>query len=413
MDFYENKGNREEIRKTLSLFVKNLLPRLDATDTQGVQVGFVPLVRLLPDPVKTLDGLISFVAAEAGEDGNGLISRLGKQIRETVMVISGIDPERDEPGRKQFIMPSAHKDKYTPEQLVQLYLKNTPFVDFFNIPLPFTIPLRTRFAHMHIVGGSGHGKTQTLQNLFLTDLEKVGSGERTVIVIDSQGDLIHNILKLEAVGDILDRVVLIYPKDIKHPPALNLFDFGLDRLQEYNEADREMLVNGAISLYEYMFGAILGAELTAKQGVIFGYLARLLLVVPGATIDTLIDFLEEPETVRPFLAKLDHPLTRRFFERQFFNKSFDDTREQILYRIYDVLKTDTIARMFRNKRNKVNLFEAMNRGSLVLIHTAKDLLKQEGTEILGRFFISLIAQAAQERAALPIDRPDANLCLHR
>ena len=280
LNFYENKGNREEIRKTLSLFVKNLFPRLDATDTQGVHVGFVPLVRLLPDPVKTLDGLISFVAAEAGEDGNGLISRLGQQIRETHMVISGIDPERDEPGRKPFIMPSAHKDKYTPEQLVQLYLKNTPFVDFFNMPLPFTIPLRTRFAHMHIVGGSGHGKTQTLQNLFLTDLEKVGSGERSVIVIDSQGDLIHNILKLEAVGDILDRVVLIYPKDIKHPPALNLFDFGLDRLHEYNDAEREMLVNGAISLYEYMFGAILGAELTAKQGVIFGYLARLLLDSP-------------------------------------------------------------------------------------------------------------------------------------
>jgi hypothetical protein len=149
----------------------------------------------------------------------------------------------------------------------------------------------------------------------------------------------------------------------------------LDRLGGYSEADREMLVNGAISLYEYMFGAILGADLTAKQGVIFGYLARLLLVVPGATIDTLIDFLEEPETVRPFLTKLDHPLTRRFFERQFFNKSFDDTRQQILYRIYHVLQTDTIARMFRNKRNKVNLFEAMNRGSLILIHTAKDLLK--------------------------------------
>jgi hypothetical protein len=97
-------------------------------------------------------------------------------------------------------------------------------------------------------------------------------------------------------------------------------------------------------------------------------------------------------------------LTRRFFERQFFNKSFDDTRQQILYRIYHVLQTDTLARMFRNKRNKVNLFEAMNRGSLILIHTAKDLLKQEGTEILGRFFISLITQAAQERATLPIDR---------
>ena len=161
-----------------------------------------------------------------------------------------------------------------------------------------------------------------------------------------------------------------------------------------------MLLNGAVSLYEYVFGAVLGAELTAKQGVIFGYLARLLLVVPGATIDTLLDFLQEPDSIRPYLAKLPDPITKRFFETQFFSKSFDDTRQQILYRIYDVLQNGTLARMFRNARNKVNLFEAMNRGSLILIHTAKDLLKQEGCEILGRFFIALIAQAAQERAAL-------------
>jgi len=31
--------------------------------------------------------------------------------------------------------------------------------------------------------------------------------------------------------------------------------------------------------------------------------------------------------------------------------------------------------MFANERNKLDLFEAMNRGSIILINTAKDLLK--------------------------------------
>jgi hypothetical protein len=59
-------------------------------------------------------------------------------------------------------------------------------------------------------------------------------------------------------------------------------------------------------------------------------------------------------------------------------------------------------KVIESKRNKVNLFESMNRGSLILISTDKDLLKQ-GSEILGRFFIALIAQAAQERASMPKD----------
>src|SRR3954471_22553750 len=46
----------------------------------------------------------------------------------------------------------------------------------------------------------------------------------------------------------------------------------------------------------------------------------------------------------------------------------------------------------------------MNKGSIILINTAKDLLKQDGCEIFGRFFIALISQAAQERASVPEDR---------
>ena len=57
--------------------------------------------------------------------------------------------------------------------------------------------------------------------------------------------------------------------------------------------------------------------------------------------------------------------------------------------------------MFSHPRSKLDLFSELNAGKIILINTAKDLLKENGTEIFGRFFIALIAQAAQERAVLP------------
>jgi hypothetical protein len=217
--------------------------------------------------------------------------------------------------------------------------------------------------------------------------------------------MFRKVSKLRAIGQMSDRVVLIDPTEIFSPPALNLFDFGLDRVSGYPPLEREMLVNGAISLYEYVFGALLGAELTARQGVIFRYLARLMMVVPGATIHTLMDFMQEPESTRPYLDNLrDDAMTRRFFDTQFFSKSFSDTRQQILTRLWGVLSNRVLERMFANEQNKLNLFTAMNRGSLILINTAKDLLKQEGCEILGRFFIALLCQAAQERSSIPEDK---------
>jgi hypothetical protein len=270
-----------------------------------------------------------------------------------------------------------------------------------------SLPLAVRFEHTHIVAGSGHGKTQLLQHLIAThDLAEVADGECSLIVIDSQGDLIRNILRLAEFSPshhaLSERLIYIDPTDILHPPCLNLFDFGLSRLQRYSPLERETLINGAISLYEYLFGALLGAELTNRQGVIFRYLARLLMVVPGATIYTLMDFMEDPQLVRPYLSQLD-PSSARFFQTLFLASGFDNTRQQILMRLWGVLSNTVLARMFAHQQNRLNLFRAMNRGSVILINTAKDLLKQEGCSLFGRFCIALLTQATQERAAVKQD----------
>jgi hypothetical protein len=47
----------------------------------------------------------------------------------------------------------------------------------------------------------------------------------------------------------------------------------------------------AWKLYDYIFGGLLGAELTQKQNVIFRYLARLMLAIPDAIILTLKDVM--------------------------------------------------------------------------------------------------------------------------
>jgi hypothetical protein len=72
--------------------------------------------------------------------------------------------------------------------------------------------------------------------------------------------------------------------------------------------------------------------------------------------------------------------------------------------LWGIISNSVLARMFSHTKNAVDLFAALNRGSLVLINTAKDLLKQDGCELFGRFFIALLVQAVQERAAIPEDR---------
>ena len=76
-------------------------------------------------------------------------------------------------------------------------------------------------------------------------------------------------------------------------------------------------------------------RLTLK-GVIFRYLARLMTVIPNATIHTLIELMEDGELLRPYMAELDGS-ARRFFETQFFTPIYDDTKRQVLHRLWGVL----------------------------------------------------------------------------
>src|SRR5688500_18731101 len=61
---------------------------------------------------------------------------------------------------------------------------------------PPIIPHEARFEHVHICAGSGHGKTQLLQKMILEDLQLLKEGKGSIVVIDSQGDLINKITHL-------------------------------------------------------------------------------------------------------------------------------------------------------------------------------------------------------------------------
>ncbi|WP_186766295.1 type IV secretory system conjugative DNA transfer family protein [Phaeobacter marinintestinus] len=289
---------------------------------------------------------------------------------------------------------------YKGDDVVEAYLRGTYLKNLFSLRTPFSIPEDRRFEHTHIVAGSGHGKTQTLQYFIAKDLEDVARGDKSVVVIDSQGDLINTILKARTLPP--ERIVLIDPEDIQYPVSLNLFSVGQDRLQSYDPLERERLTNSIIELYDFVLGSLLSAGMTAKQSVVFRYVTRLMFHIPDATIHTLRDLMEPGGTdkYRDHIEKLEGT-PRRFFETEFDSKEFTNTKTQVLRRLYGVLENQTFERMFTHPVSKFDMFTELNAGKLILINTSKSLLKEQGTEIFGRFFIALITQAAQERATLP------------
>lgn len=371
-------------------------------DGDGITVP-AQMLRLIPKIGTRVEQMAKVFFAPELADAK-LFERSRAAMERNLVAASGGNP-RDVQKFNRQPKHAGKSDISDPGDLVETYLGGTPLTRLFEQKASFTIPTRSRFEHHHIVAGSGHGKTQTLQYLIAHDIDAVAKGKRSVVVLDSQGDLINQIsnLKVFAPGEPLhERIVIIDPTDVEWPVSLNLFDVGLERLSGYAPLERERLTNSILELYDFVLGTLLSAEMTQKQSVIFRYVTRLMLHIPGATIHTLRELMEPDAevTFAPYIAKLSGT-ARHFFETEFSSKEFEQTKRQVLRRLWGILENQTFERMFSHPKSKLDLYAEMNAGKVIVINTAKDLLKESGTQIFGRFFIAMIAQAAQERATIP------------
>jgi hypothetical protein len=361
----------------------------------------IPLIFTLPEPKKFIDQLYCEIWRQPYVD-NGLFVEVSRRMYLNLCEVSGIVDPHDP--KKPF--KRATKNDAPLQEIVEQYFQGTPFHAFFLAPVPLQFTHEERFSHMHVVGGSGAGKTTLLQNLILGDL--TAEEPPALVIVDSQSDLIRKLSRLELFdpnhGSLAHRFLLISPRDIKHPPALNIFDVNRDRLEGYDEETKEQVVAGVIQTFDYLFTGLIGADLTAKQGVFFRFVARLMLVLPetmgrSATILDMLALMDDPAPYKAAIRSLP-PIQRQFFERDFMSKTFAQTKEQIRYRLNAILENPTLARLFTSPRTKIDLFTELNNGAIVLVDTAKDFLKGASANF-GRIFISLVLQAILERAAIP------------
>ncbi len=368
------------------------LPSSFYTDDEphGIQV---PLISLYDDP-KSIVGQIVWLFA------------LKEEIRETAIfrpIRAQLEANLE---RNKNIFPS--NSDCLPEQLVDIYLKGTPFEKLMKMSTPFTIPLSARMEHMHVVAPTGTGKTVLLQGFIQQDLELVIRGEASLIVMESNRDLFKSIERLKVFGKgepLEGKLVLIDVEDVEYPTSLNLFDLGLGNFDTDNARDKEALRNATTSMLDYIFRALLGAELTSRQSTLFNFAIQLLLEIPNATLDTLIDLMEATDSsdFQKYINQLDRD-GQKYFESRFFNsknKLVYSTKSQVVDRIFAIKRNRVLSNMFSAPKTKLNFFEEMGQGKVILVNASKSLLQEEGVELFGRFILALVLLATEQRQMLP------------
>ena len=294
--------------------------------------------------------------------------------------------------------------------LVETYLGGTPLAALLLSPVKMTISDKVRMSHMHVIGNTGSGKTQTLQHIISKDLDRPSGQECGMLIMDSQGgvevegSLLNRIARLKQFADN-DRLIIIDPTaDIEHPPALSMFDFSAGgALSGLSALERETAINSSTALCEFVIGGLVGAEMTQLQEGTLRHLAYLMISLPGSTLATLSAVLEEPKDFSAQFAALPDEYERDFFSKKFSSKGYGPQRKQIGSRIDAVRANRSFSRMLGAKRNKLDLFTSLNQGKIVLVNTAQALLQKQSSAF-GRYIIALAAKATFDRVRIAEDK---------
>ena len=397
--FLQNPAHYESLwRKTTTALIWGLLRALPGSAfSQSREALFsIPLIDLCDHVPLVVERIMATMY-----DDDIVQARLFEPIRirfeHNLAATLGVTPEQALRSGRMAPLPTEWNGDA--REIVAAFLADTPFARLFGVELGFEIPEAQRLEHTVIVAGSGHGKTQTLEALICNDLAE--EDPPGIVVIDSKGDMVRRLSKHYLFhpehGRLKDRLIIIDPRD---GPSLNMFDVNLSRLESYDAAHREQVINGVVSSLEYFMASLLGADLTSKQQVVFKPLAFLMAHIPGATLHTFMEAMDDLSPYEEIIAKLP-PAARTFLLKEFRGPSYRETRTEVKRRLYQImLESPTFERMFTAPKNSIDLADALNRGKIILVSTERNFLAN-ASPIFGRYFISQCISAALQRAAIP------------
>jgi len=255
--------------------------------------------------------------------------------------------------------------------------------------------------HIHLLGGTGTGKTTLLTNLACAD----AAGGRGFAILDPKGDLVDAVLPRIPPHRVAD-VVLIDPSDTLYPVGLNaLACWG----EIGKEVDREIICDYVVTLFRKLYDRYWGP----RSDDILKAAILTLLDRPGATLAEVPLLLSSPDFRSRF--PVDEPVVLGPFWHNYEQLS-ETQRMQAIAPLVNTVRDFLIRRSLRNilgqSQTWINFREILDGRRILLVNLAKGLLGEDTSRLLGALVLSAVWQAAQTRARVPEDaRPDFHLIL--
>ncbi|MFC1647630.1 type IV secretory system conjugative DNA transfer family protein [Patescibacteria group bacterium] len=266
--------------------------------------------------------------------------------------------------------------------------------NFRGIRKTFGIKGLDRRRHVYIIGKTGMGKTTLLENMIFSDIQ-AGKG---VAVIDPHGDLAESVLDFIPANRTND-VILFDPTDRDFPIAFNM-------LETKDPSLNTIISSGLVGIFKKIYADSWGPRL---EHILRNTILSL-LHYPNTTMLGITRILQDKDYRRKVVRKLEDPVLRAFWEKEFEpmqDRMKIEAISPIMNKVGQFLSSPIVRNIVGQPKSTVNLRFAMDKKKIIIVNLSKGKLGEDNSSLLGSMLITKFQIDAMSRADIPEkDRTD-------
>jgi len=262
--------------------------------------------------------------------------------------------------------------------------------NFRNQERIFGIKTDDRRRHMYVIGKTGMGKTNLLENLAIQDIQK-GHG---IAFIDPHGDTAEKLIKAIPSNRIND-VIYLNPSDQDFPIAFNV-------MEKVDPEYRHLVASGLVGVFKKIWADSWGPRLE--------YILRnailALLEYPGSTLLGVTRILVDKSYRAKVVEKITDPVVRSFWVDEFSqwnDRVLQEVISPIQNKVGQFLSSSLIRNIVGQTVSSFNIREVMDQRKILIINLSKGRIGEDNGALLGAMMITKIQLAAMGRVDIPED----------
>ncbi len=254
-----------------------------------------------------------------------------------------------------------------------------------NKKIRFGIKESDRLRHVYVIGKTGVGKSNLLENMAIQDIQN-GNG---IAVIDPHGSMAEKLLDYIPENRIKD-VLYFAPFDLEHPVSFNVLeDIGVDK--------RHLVVNGLMSTFEKIWVD----AWSARMAYILNNTLLALLEYPGATLLGVNRMLADKEYRKKVVENIKDPSVKTFWTEEFAkytDKYAAEATPAIQNKVGQFTSNPLVRNLIGQPKSSFDIRDFMDEKKILLINLSKGLVGEGNANLIGSMLITKIYLAAMSRA---------------